>query len=421
MNLGELKAFLGERKQPVGRSELPRQAEQAAAQQANGQQSSSVSLSSGAQSKRFIGVKIFVGALNQSLQIGDRQPKLPEPTGEQKSLFDFEEIAKNVLRFVGGAVKQAKANGASEDKLKEMFTQARNGVLKGVESAKKELGDLMSDEISDGIEKSQQAIEKGIQSLEDNLFGRVGSADSSLQAVSQTAMSYSRQDAGALVIRTRDGDEVTIRFEDARQFAASQSVRLESSAGDEEGTGGQRVSSEQQALFFQRSSFSYSVNGDLDEEELKAIGQLVADAADLADEFFNGDVELAFNQALELGFDEKELTGFAFQLSRQEQVKVIQAYEAVSHFQDGDASSDPAAKVKPIAEYVQHMLDLVEESRNHLESGAAYENLVNGLINKVLKIEVPELIEAINRFHGFNQRLLDNLPSSATAQAEKAE
>jgi hypothetical protein len=53
-------------------------------------------------------------------------------------------------------------------------------------------------------------------------------------------------------------------------------------------------------IFYQENSFSFSVNGELDEDELKAIGQLVADANELTEEFFNGDIETAFNQALEL-------------------------------------------------------------------------------------------------------------------------
>ena len=38
-----------------------------------------------------------------------------------KPLFDFDEIVKNVLDFVSGAVNKAKVNGADDDKLKNVF------------------------------------------------------------------------------------------------------------------------------------------------------------------------------------------------------------------------------------------------------------------------------------------------------------
>lgn len=448
MNLGEIKAFLGERKQPVGRSELLREAEPATEQLSNTQQSSSVLLLNNSEKKRVVSLKVFVGALNQSLQIGDRQVRLSEPKKENAGLFDFEEVAKNVLHFVGGAIKHAQAKGMDEEKLKGLFAQAREGVLKGVKMAEKELGGLMNEEISSGIRKSQELIEKGIQALEQDIFAPSQASEpvSGLQTSNQ--LDYRREDQGELSIRTKDGDEVRIRLEDFRQFQLSQSLftvvqrqqqQQDASPGKVEDTAqtatqnAELTSSdannqpapstsnsrmEQNAIFVQEKSVSFSVSGQLDEQELKAIGKLVGDAANLVDEFFNGDVEAAFNQALKLGFDEKELTGFALQLSRQEQVKVIQTYEQVSHFQEGAKRIDPASQVRPVAEYLQHMVDLLESSRRQLEDVSIYENLVNGLINKGLKIEVPDLIEAINRFHGFNQKLLDNLPANVANQPQ---
>ena len=162
------------------------------------------------------------------------------------------------------------------------------------------------------------------------------------------------------------------------------------------------------------------MQGELDEDELKAIGTLVADASDLADEFFNGDIESAFNQALKLGYDEKELTGFALQLTRQEQTQSIQAYESVSHFSEDDPRGDPNKTVKPVAHYLDKMLDVFEQSRQKLESGEQYDDLINGLINQMGDVHTPDLISAIQRFHSFNQKLLNGLPLnfSGTSQSE---
>ena len=44
----------------------------------------------------------------------------PTSANKAESLFDFEEVAKNVLGFVKTAVLNAQSNGASDDKLKDI-------------------------------------------------------------------------------------------------------------------------------------------------------------------------------------------------------------------------------------------------------------------------------------------------------------
>ncbi|GAB3037449.1 DUF5610 domain-containing protein [Bowmanella dokdonensis] len=463
MNIGELKAFLGEKQSYVGRSELQNQLRETGLRQAASQQQNAVTLSNAVESRSFVSLKVFSGALNESLTLDGRRPNLGVPkaeqAAEQKSLFDFEEVARNVLRFVGGAIKHAQAKGMDNDELTKMFEQARNGVAKGIKMAEKDLAGLMNDEISSGISKSREMIEEGIEKLERDVFGKneEGEQDQVSQLGVYQSVSYSREDRSELSVRTHDGDEVTIRFEDLRQFELNRSLLISSGQQNEEaGKGeiqpvpigapaGQGVITDQQAaaesdkaneendgeqrtqgtspglqaqqnyLYYERAGFSFSVQGSLDEGELDALGELVGNAAELADEFFNGDVEKAFNQALELGFNESELTGYALQLTRHEQVRVIQTYEAISHNEEKGATPEASNQVKPVAHYLERMLDVVEQSREQLENGRAYENLINGLVNKVLNLETPELISAINRFHSFNQRLLDNLPSAVNA------
>ena len=171
------------------------------------------------------------------------------------------------------------------------------------------------------------------------------------------------------------------------------------------------VNTEQNVVVFQESSFSFSVEGELDENELKAIGQLVVDANDLAEEFFNGDIETAFNQALELGYDEQELSSFALQLTKAENTEVIKAYETVSRFDRENVENEPAKAVKPVAEYLDKLLNVLDGSRLQLENSKSYENMINELINKLgEEVATPDLISAINRFNEFNQKLVNNLP-----------
>ncbi|MDN4504309.1 DUF5610 domain-containing protein [Alteromonadaceae bacterium BrNp21-10] len=482
MNLGELKAFLGQKTQIVDRS-MSQQTETDHIRQAVGKQGSHVSLSSSSvfslSSQSFIGARVYNNALNQNLVINEQKANLPSPKKEQdKGLFDFEEVAKNVLTFVGGALKNAKAKGMADEELTSMFEQARNGVLKGVKMAEHDLGGMMNNEISSGISKSRELIENGIQQLEQKLLGKesLNQLNSSQVSVSET-INHTSQESGNLTIRTKDGDEVSISFENLQQFSVNQQLILDAQekqrqqqqeakqsqpqeqnelptspakpetetapAGNQQQISPELASAEEKVmqtpaavqepkntqdenieaslavtqetnyLHYESSSFAFSVKGDLDEDELKAIGELVGDANRLADEFFRGDIESAYNQALELGYNDQELTGFAFQLTSFKQTEVIKTYEAVSHYNDKNEGrvDDSVSAVKPVADYLEHMLDVVEKANERLEDGSAFDNLVNGLINQMPDVHTPDLISAINRFNGFNKQLMHNLPS----------
>lgn len=467
MNLGEIKAFVGDKpNQITPDQQLKQQLREIGLRQAStfvgvGANGSTTVVSS----QTTVGLRVYNNSLNQSLSLNEKPANLPAPESKKASLFDFEEVAKNVLRFVGGAIKQAASNGADEQKLLEMFEQARSGVLKGINMAEKDLAGFMNDEIEQGIDSSKNLIEQGIQSLQDKLLGKDNDDPDGVIEKSSESFSYAKQDSGDLVIRTRDGDEVSISFEDIQQFefnrsqlterAFTQPIELtpvtpdgqaaETSAGNSDEVkateaevkqteqsaetqapdkaSGSDVSTaedkqadvrqqEQNYLFYERTNLSFSVKGEIDEDELNAIADLVSDANDLADTFFSGDIASAFEQALEIGYDNQELAGFALQLTRQEQVEVVKAYETVSKFDEEKPGADPVSQVKPISQYLEKMLNVLEQSRQKLEDGSAYENLINGIINQVQDVGTNDLVEAINKFHGFNKQLLDALPTS---------
>jgi hypothetical protein len=457
MNISQLKAFLGDKPQHLGNdNSIKNQLRDAGLKQAISGQDSQVSQRvEQFSSSTSLGVRVYSNALNNTLEIDRHKPNFSTPNSEESeaSLFDFEEVAKNVLNFVGGAIKNAQNKGADEDELNDLFEQASSGVLKGIKLAEQDLAGFLNEEIANGISRSKSLIEDGIANLKRDIFSpAVSDAEESTQSViNSTSVSYESQQSGELNIRTRDGDRVSITFEDLQQFEYSQrqvqqlaqEAELEdkdvvpeqtesnnSSASTEtaspvtnvvaepdtttvqaEESQPSTIINEQNAVFYQENSFSFSVKGELDEDELKAIGQLVADANELAEEFFNGDIETAFNQALELGFDEQELSSFALQLTKVENTQVIKAYETVSHFDDDNVGGDPAKAVKPVAEYLDKLLNVLDGSRLQLEDSKSYENVINELINRLGEdVATPDLISAINRFNEFNQKLVNNLP-----------
>jgi hypothetical protein len=466
MNINEIKAFMHEKPAHLGEaSSVQNKLRDAGLEQAKAMLGDKASLSDKGASKSVFAAQVLMNSMSHSVSLGLNKPEFraaqqTEQKEESKGLFDFEEVARNVLNFVGGAVKNAKNNGADEEALNSLLEQARAGVLKGIGMAEKDLAGIMTDDIKTGIRRSQELIDTGLQKLRESIFGETQEASAAIatKVALESQVNYERRDSGELRIRTLDGDEVNIRFENLESFEFNQKLLKEveeeqifqrpveptkpdvvnttenniqndvnkepvarefNTAGDtvvaEENNAtntheASRVTSTERYEHFNSNVLSFTVQGELDEDELNAIGTLVADASDLADEFFNGDIESAFNQALKLGYDEKELTGFALQLTRQEQTQSIQAYESVSHFSEDDPRGDPNKAVKPVAHYLDKMLDVFEQSRQKLESGEQYDDLINGLINQMGEVHTPDLISAIQRFHSFNQKLLNGLP-----------
>ncbi|WP_370166756.1 hypothetical protein [Marisediminitalea sp.] len=154
------------------------------------------------------------------------------------------------------------------------------------------------------------------------------------------------------------------------------------------------------------SGVSFAVKGDLDEGELSAISDLLKQITDVSRSFFDGDMESAFNKALELGFDEKELAGFSLQLDRKQVSEKISAYQQnESEVDNKEALRKQLEPLKAYVEQLKSMQDLLDKT---LEVGTDYSKVINGVINQMTDVHVPDVVSAINRYHQFNSKLTDN-------------
>jgi hypothetical protein len=470
MNIDQLKAFLGDKPAHLGsESSVQNQLRDSGLRQAAALQTSQVQGNADKfSSSASFGARVYSSALNTTLEVNSKKPDFStsSSTPAAKPLFDFKEVAKNVLKFVGGAIRGAKNDGADDAKLNALFEQATTGVMKGIKLAEKDLAGFMNEEIRTGIDSSKKLIDEGIDNLRKDIFSKQEKPETqkTQQIDSSIQFSVSEQKSAQLIVKTKEGDDVSLRFEDFKQFKINQQILLQQQTiaasklpparetsndvqtnnsdpstnflsqqsdvnsestkinkvddsqpstkqNDNEPVNKQKSQrSEQNSIYVNNNTLNFSVTGDLSENELNAIGQLVSDANNLADEFFNGDIETAYNEALKLGFDEKELASFALQLTKVESSQVIKTYETVSHYGQNETDSEPVKAVKPVAQYLDKMLSVVEASRKKLQDGGDFDNMVNTLINRMGEVHTPDLITALNRFHSFNQKLLDNLP-----------
>ncbi|MDT0604913.1 DUF5610 domain-containing protein [Thalassotalea castellviae] len=288
------------------------------------------------------------------------------------SLFDFEKVAENVLNFIGGRIRLAKEEGSSNDELEAMFNQARTGVTRGFEQALGELDELgvLDDELTNGIEKSRGLIFQGIDELEQSYFPTNNQAEKSEDSeVSKldsenivtslnTELYASSKRTSDLVITTLDGDKVSIAFSDIQQAEKNdrytndkdQVERFESSSSS-----------------YRTTHFSYTIEGDISDDEQQAIASLIKDVNMLQKDFFKGDIEKAFDHAMNLGFDTGQIAEFSMELYQSKTTKVSQAYSEVANA-DQKVLPSQEKTLRPLIDFVKQLQVLQDQTDRLLEN-----------------------------------------------------
>ncbi|MCU4676378.1 DUF5610 domain-containing protein [Catenovulum sp. 2E275] len=326
---------------------------------------------------------------------------------DNQSLFDFEEVAKNVLNFVEGALTSAAKSGASQDELNEMLQQARKGVEMGVNAARKELGiDKDSeDELATGINKAHELINQRL----DDLYKKFNPDEEESTSASSVEYSseYKQENNGSISLQTKEGDTVNISFASIQAYQQ----QLQQQSLTQVNQNGETQSSQQtqwNQAYFQSNSFAFSVEGELNEDELKAIGDLVNQVTKVSGSFYQGDVQAAYQQAQKLGFDDEQISHFAMNLSQK--TYASQSYSAVSNYQSNQQNKAdlPQTVKQPLNDYVKDLMDLVEKRQQNLAEEQDLESIVNQVFNQQFKLTGNELIDVVNRFNHFNQKILNS-------------
>jgi hypothetical protein len=236
MNFGEIKAFHNEQPQSTKpREALNKQLQAEGLKQAANFQASQLATNASASvsvisSQTTVGLKIYSGSMQQNVVVNNERASQPTTFDKDKpaSMFDFEKVAENVMRFVGGVIKGAARGGADEAKLASLFEQARAGVAKGIKMAERDIGGFMNDEIDQGISNSRDLIAKRIAELEQQLLKPEGEGTESVSTLTQ--LSALQENNGSLVIRTKEGDEVTLTFSDVQSLSYINQTTLTSNA-----------------------------------------------------------------------------------------------------------------------------------------------------------------------------------------------
>lgn len=278
--------------------------------------------------------------------------------------------ANNILSFIETQLQYDVADGASLDDLSSRIDAGLEGFLQGFTEAAEILGgeEGMTEGIWQEIGQTKALVLSGIEDLREKYTGeRVADepAASSAQAVQSSSYQNASKNSFQFQLVTADGDKVSIRV------ASVQASILETYLDVRENQKGQFQS-------HQSDRFALDIKGELDEGELAAINDLLSQVGDLAEEFFSGDVESAFQMATELGYDHSEIAQFALNLKHTSVQKVEQAYGQTSP-QSAQPMASLSQSLNPLANYVEQLLEAYQTAQQFQQPLELLQSIAQGL------------------------------------------
>lgn len=276
-----------------------------------------------------------------------------------------EKVAGNILGFIERRLQMDIADGATPEQLQSRLDAGLAGFKKGFAEASEKLKALsmLSPAIAQDIGKTYTLVTEGIDRLRQQLLPTADTPSVSTRAaeLSEQASTlllnsnyqYARASSFSFELTTAEGDKVAISVNSNRSYAADYSaVATESTRGDA------RVENLRTNLTTSASS-NWSVEGDLNEDEVGAINKLLQQVDELAVAFFDGDLDLAFDQALALGYDAEQITDFSLQLTQVEVQRVSATYQTFDNAPS--VGMNLAERLLPVGQFIKHLLDSVEE------------------------------------------------------------
>ncbi|HSC67968.1 MAG TPA: DUF5610 domain-containing protein [Cellvibrio sp.] len=292
-----------------------------------------------------------------------------------------EKVANNILGFIERRLQADAAEGATQEQLQSRLEAGLSGFKKGFAEASEKLEalSLLTPEVKADIDKTYDLVLEGIDALRAKFIQSTEAAPEAKPAaqaplVVKTAESkatatkldvpdflpatssfvgygsyeYGRAREFSFELTTKEGDKVTIKA------ASSEGLAVEAGRA---GRGNNSVSAFN-GSYASSQSFSLAIEGDLSEEELGAINDLLGRVNDLASEFFEGDLDVAFDQALNMGYDAEQIGSFSLNLAQAEIQQVTQAYQTFEPNRSGGEDNPQllADQLLPLGNFIRDLL-----------------------------------------------------------------
>ena len=305
-----------------------------------------------------------------------------------------EKVAGNILGFIERRLQMDVAEGASQEALQARLEAGLSGFKKGFAEASEKLEalSLLSPEIEADISKTYDLVLEGVDGLRAKFIQSteidnkkptnnqptevIKTADAKktastlnipdfIPAATSSYVGYGNYEYGrarefSFELTTKEGDKVTIKA------TASEGLAVESGRA---GRGNSSISA-LNASYSASQSFSLLIDGDLSEAELSAINDLLGRVNELAGQFFAGNLDAAFDQAVNLGYDAEQIGNFSLNLAQVEIQQVTQAYQTFEPNRasgNADKSNLLADRLLPLGNFIKDLLESVEQASEFSE------------------------------------------------------
>jgi hypothetical protein len=315
-------------------------------------------------------------SLSPSTKITD---KLVLEESNEANAPNIDTVTANVVNFVEGALANLAKRGFDKDQLTFFRNEALTGVEVGIDQAKLELVGIASDNVFETIDATKESILNEINKLSVEPFEYVNTTKNK-----EDAEAGVQRALAAILVQTSNSEMANIDFE-TRAFNA---VKIDAN----------------RSLFTTSSSnISFSVQGELKEESRNTLANLINKVDGLAHAFYRGDIESAYNKSVKLGYDDTQISGLAKELDKAGKFHQVKAYGEIQNL-GVDNNENGFIAPKAVAEYLNRYLDVLESSKTILGDEQDFNQVLNGIVNQMKDVQVPDLLQAINRFHAFNKR-----------------
>ena len=267
--------------------------------------------------------------------------------------FSPQAVADRIVGYIDNSIAR---RAGSEIEIQSMLQQAREGIAQGISDARDTLDALgeLSDKVAEEIDKTESFIFQGLDTLQQALISNQQGNNTLISESALYSSQFQQTSEASIEIVTQDGDRVAVNYS-----AFTQSVSKQSYLANEQGRSYAYGNSAESAIAFQ-----FSVQGELDSDERESIKNLLDNIGKIAGQFFQGDVQAAFNTSLELGFGSEELKSFSLDFQQTTRVQVVEAYQRTEQlFNDVplSASVNPRPAVDMLSQ-LEHLLDQAKGS-----------------------------------------------------------
>ncbi len=293
-------------------------------------------------------------------------------TTEQED-FSPQSVTDRIMGFIEDRLAKEKAKGASASDLENLYQQAVSGVEKGLREAKEiiENSGLLKGQVQENFNATANMLADRLEKLGQSYSqGTTANPKPGVQLTSNT-VAESQQRSFQMEVMTQDGDRVTL-IVNASQSRSSSSVDFSMGAVGLNAAMTQLNS---------QNEFSFQVEGNLDQAEIAALSDLFSQVNGVAETFYNGDVEQAFDQAMSVGMNTDELAAFRVDIQQTKTVVAQNTYTAIDSQSDRGRNPSSTNVLDRLTEFADRVKQAKTAIASTFQPIANANDMFNGLVS----------------------------------------